>query len=39
MKFNEASDDISFLGRVMWHYIPEENIYPRCECCNQRMTA
>ncbi|MBF0488550.1 MAG: hypothetical protein HQK98_10340 [Nitrospirae bacterium] len=37
-KFDEA-ENIDYLGRVMWHYIPEQNLYPRCECCKQRMTA
>lgn len=37
-KFDEA-ENIDYLGRVMWHYVPEQNLYPRCECCHQVMNA
>ncbi|MBF0488408.1 MAG: hypothetical protein HQK98_09630 [Nitrospirae bacterium] len=34
-----GDDTEKHLGRVMWHYVPEKNLYPRCECCNHVLNA
>ncbi|MBF0556924.1 MAG: S24 family peptidase [Nitrospirae bacterium] len=37
IKLTEEIKEIEHLGRVSWHYTPDQNLYPHCKYCGQAI--